>query len=189
MYHNHKDKFKLPKATEKIFKKYYNLRPSWLYVYMKMAKVVAERSTCLRRAVGAVIVDGNNNKVLATGYNGALAGYPHCTDEDCFMVDGHCVRTQHAEVNALLCLANTYDNLHLYSTDMTCLNCLKLCIQYNVKKIWFGRWYELKERDDLLLTRQNVDLEISQYVEDAWNKKVFHNGMVNYGNILKDGFK
>lgn len=175
----------LPEETEKIFKKFENLRPSWLHVYMKMAKLVAERSTCNRRSVGAVIVDGNNNKVLATGYNGALSGYPHCTDEGCFMVDNHCVRTQHAETNALLCLANIHDNLHLYSTDMTCLNCLKLCIEYSVKKIWFGGWYELPERDELLLTKCNVDLEITQYVEDTWHKKIFENGIMRYDRILK----
>ena len=179
----------LPKATEEIFDKFYGstvkLRPTWLQVYMKMAKLVAHRSTCNRRSVGAVIVNGDDNKVLATGYNGALPGYPHCTTDGCLMVDGHCVRTQHAEVNALLNLANTYDNLHLYSTDMTCLTCLKLCIQYNVKKIFFGRWYELKERDDLLLIRDNRKLEITQFIEDAWDKIIFKDGIIRYGNILK----
>lgn len=75
-------------------------RPNWDLYFIRIAKEVASRSTCPRAAVGAVIV--RDNKILATGYNGAPAGEPHCTDVGCMVVDEHCVRTIHAEENAVI---------------------------------------------------------------------------------------
>ena len=60
-------------------------RQSWDYYFMTIAKDVAERSTCPRAAVGAVIV--KEHHILSTGYNGAPAGEPHCTDVGCLMVE------------------------------------------------------------------------------------------------------
>lgn len=68
--------------------------------FYEMARVVARRATCPRRSVGAVIVSATG-RVLTTGYNGSLSGSPHCTDVECEIVDGHCQRAIHAEVNAV----------------------------------------------------------------------------------------
>ena len=78
-------------------------RPNWDLYFIRIAKEVASRSTCKRAAVGAVIV--KDNRILATGYNGAPAGMPHCLDEGCSVVDGHCQRAIHAEANALVIAA------------------------------------------------------------------------------------
>lgn len=67
---------------------------------MGITTQVAARSTCDRAQVGAVIV--KDRRILTTGYNGAPAGLPHCDDIGHLMVDGHCVRTLHAEQNAIL---------------------------------------------------------------------------------------
>lgn len=75
------------------------LRPDWHTYFIHIAKEVSTRSTCKRAAVGAVVV--KDNIVLATGYNGAPAGKPHCVDEGCIIKDGHCTRVVHAEVNAI----------------------------------------------------------------------------------------
>lgn len=68
--------------------------------FYEMARVVALRATCPRRNVGAVLVS-TENRVLATGYNGAPSGMRHCTDVGCEVVDNHCQRAIHAEVNAV----------------------------------------------------------------------------------------
>ena len=75
-------------------------RPDWDLYFIRIAKEVASRSTCPRAAVGAVIV--KDNHIISTGYNGAVAGKPHCEDEGCNVMDGHCQRAVHAEINAII---------------------------------------------------------------------------------------
>ena len=74
-------------------------RPDWDLYFIRIAKEAAQRSTCPRASVGAVIV--KDNRILATGYNGAPAGEPHCSDVGCLMVGDHCKRAIHAETNAI----------------------------------------------------------------------------------------
>ena len=74
-------------------------RPDWNNYFIRIAKEIASRSTCPRASVGAVIV--RNHRIISTGYNGAAAGEPHCTDVGCDIVNGHCQRAVHAEVNAI----------------------------------------------------------------------------------------
>ncbi len=74
-------------------------RPNWKDYFLNIAKEVASRSTCPRASVGAVIV--KDNRILSTGYNGALSGEPHCTEVGCLMESNHCERTIHAETNAV----------------------------------------------------------------------------------------
>lgn len=74
-------------------------RPSRTDAYLIMAEVLSKLTTC-RTGVGAVLVD-ENGYVIATGYNGAPSGMPHCTDVGCLMVDNHCQRAVHAEINAV----------------------------------------------------------------------------------------
>ena len=75
-------------------------RVNWEDYFMNIAKEVATRSTCNRKHVGAVIV--RNKTILATGYNGSISGLGHCDEEGHDMVNGHCVRTIHAEANAIV---------------------------------------------------------------------------------------
>lgn len=75
------------------------MRAPWPEYWHAIARVVATRATCPRRSVGCVLV--RDNRVLSTGYNGSPSGEPHCTDVGCDMQHGHCVRTVHAEANAI----------------------------------------------------------------------------------------
>src|SRR5690606_2744344 len=75
-------------------------RVGWDEYFMGIARQVASRSTCDRKHVGAVIV--RDRMILATGYNGSIRGIAHCDDEGHLMEDGHCVRTVHAEANAIV---------------------------------------------------------------------------------------
>ena len=93
---------------------------------MSIAQVVATRSTCPRKYVGAVLV--RNRTILSTGYNGSIRGMPHCTDVGHMMENGHCVATIHAEVNAILQAARNgvvIDGGTLYVTASPCWNCFK----------------------------------------------------------------
>ena len=76
------------------------MRPNWDEYFKIIAEVVSRRSTCPRARVGAVIVS-EDNRILTTGYNGSSPGESHCDDVGCLIVDGHCQRTLHAEVNAI----------------------------------------------------------------------------------------
>lgn len=75
-------------------------RPFWDPYFTSIAEGVAQRATCNRAKVGAVLVSPDH-RILATGYNGSAPGEPHCLDVGCDIVDGHCQRVQHAEVNAV----------------------------------------------------------------------------------------
>jgi dCMP deaminase len=75
-------------------------RPSWDTYFQDIARAVAQRSSCPRAQVGAVVVN-EQRRIVATGYNGARAGHDNCLEVGCFLVDNHCKRAIHAEVNAI----------------------------------------------------------------------------------------
>ena len=102
-------------------------RKNWHDYFMDIAKLVATRSTCDRKHVGAVIV--RDRVILTTGYNGSIAGAPHCDDVGHLMIDGHCTRTVHAEMNAIAQAAKngiTIDGADLYVTARPCWNCFRV---------------------------------------------------------------
>ncbi len=109
---------------------------------MGIARQVAERSTCDRKHVGAVIVKEKN--ILATGYNGSIAGMPHCDDIGHMMENGHCVATVHAEANAIIQAAKNgvaIAGASIYVTASPCWNCFKLIANSGIKEIYFGEFY------------------------------------------------
>lgn len=93
-------------------------RIDWDQYFMVQAALLASRSTCTRLSVGAVLV--RDKRIIGSGYNGAVAGDEHCIDVGCYLRDGHCVRTIHAEMNALLQCAKfgtSTDGAMVYVTD------------------------------------------------------------------------
>lgn len=119
------------------------MRPSWDRYFMAFARVASTRSTCPRRHVGAVVVV--NNHVVGTGYNGSPAHKPHCDDVGCLMVDGHCVRTVHAEVNALRHSAILDDPFTLYTTASPCLNCAEHLVADGCARVVYRDAYPAPE--------------------------------------------
>lgn len=111
-------------------------RPAWDTYFLKLAMLASERATCPRMHCGCVLV--RDRYVLATGYNGSLPGMPHCYDEGCLVVDGHCVRTNHAEINAI-CQATrhgvTLTGATAYVTNMPCTACAKALIAAGVERV------------------------------------------------------
>jgi len=117
-------------------------RSDWDSYFMEIARVVASRSTCARKHVGAVIVRERN--ILSTGYNGSIRGLPHCDDVGHLMEDGHCVRTVHAEANAIVQAARNgavVQGADIYVTASPCWNCFKLIVNAGVRRIVFGEFY------------------------------------------------
>jgi dCMP deaminase len=117
-------------------------RTSWDEYFMNIARTVATRSTCDRKFVGAVVV--RDKMILATGYNGSIRGLPHCDEEGHLMEDGHCVRTVHAEANAIVQAARAgvrIEGAGIYVTASPCWGCFRLIANGGIRRIVFGEFY------------------------------------------------
>src|ERR1051326_6426957 len=117
-------------------------RASWDEYFMSIAQVVATRSTCPRKYVGAVLV--RNRTILSTGYNGSIRGVPHCADVGHMMQEGHCVPTIHAEANAIIQGMRNgvmIEGATNYVTASPCWNCFKQLANSGVTRIVYGEFY------------------------------------------------
>ena len=120
-------------------------RVSWKDYFMNIAREVATRATCNRKNVGAVIVRAKT--ILSTGYNGSIKGLPHCDEVGCEMVDGHCVRTTHAEANAIVQAALNgiqINQCEIYVTASPCYDCFKLIANAGINVIYYDEFYRDK---------------------------------------------
>ncbi|MCI2061290.1 MAG: dCMP deaminase family protein [Eubacteriaceae bacterium] len=120
-------------------------RMSWDEYFMEMAELASKRSTCLRRQVGAVVVQDRH--VIATGYNGAPRGIEHCIDRgSCYREDHHIpsgerhelCRALHAEQNAIIqaaTLAQSIEGATMYITNQPCVICAKMIINAGIRRI------------------------------------------------------
>lgn len=144
-------------------------RQSWDEYFMRIATMVAERATCNRAKIGAVIVKDKN--IIATGYNGSPAGHPHCTDVGCLVYvsrnpDGeeeeNCFRTIHAEINAIAQAAKhgvEIDGADIYVTASPCYHCLKTLMNTGIKRICYLKPYKIDRIRPLL---ENSPIELVQ---------------------------
>jgi dCMP deaminase len=125
-------------------------RPSWEAYFMEITKLVAKRTTCTRRGVGAVIV--KNKRILATGYNGAPSGIRHCREIGCLREtmkvpsgERHeLCRGIHAEQNAIIQAAYhgvSIKDAALFCTNLPCSICAKMIINAGVKAIYYQDGY------------------------------------------------
>lgn len=152
-------------------------RPTWHEYFMLLAKLISVRSTCNSRKIGAVIV--RKNRILATGYNGAVHGAPHCTDQGpnfCLRrsigaSDGdkynYCI-SSHAEVNAIDQAARFGISLEgsvLYCTLEPCNWCFKQLIQAGIREVYFEEPYESLNKE--------FDLYWRRIMENDSNFRVF----------------
>jgi dCMP deaminase len=117
-------------------------RASWDQYFMNIAREVSTRATCDRKLVGAVIE--RNRCILATGYNGSIRGLEHCGEAGHMMEDGHCVRTIHAEANAIIQAARhgtSIEGAGIYVTASPCWSCFRMLANAGVCRIVFGEFY------------------------------------------------
>lgn len=133
------------------------MRIGWNEYFTKLLNVIKERSTCERLKVGALIVKGN--RVIATGYNGVVNKMEHCTDVGCMMDNRHCIRTVHAEMNAITQCAKlgvATEGATMYVTHFPCIYCTKHIIQAGIKEIRYMHDYKNDERAIKLLKDSGV---------------------------------
>ena len=134
-------------------------RINWDEYFMEAALLISRRSTCLRRAVGAVLV--KNNKIISTGYNGAPKGLKHCYDRGCYrqnnnIPSGKCAEAcigLHGEQNAIIQAATSGVDITgsiLYCTTFPCSICAKMLINSGVKEIYYYEDYTDKLSIQLL---------------------------------------
>lgn len=142
-------------------------RPAWDDYFMELTEVVAKRSTCLRRKVGAIIV--KEKRVLTTGYNGAPADLPHCSEVGCIREKKEVPSGQrhelcrglHAEQNAIIQAAlhgTSIEGAKLYCTHQPCILCSKMIINAGIDRIIFRGSYP-DEMAQEMLRKAGVELE------------------------------
>ncbi|NMA89991.1 MAG: ComE operon protein 2 [Amphibacillus sp.] len=135
-------------------------RISWEQYFMTQSHLIALRSTCERLTVGATIV--RDNRIIAGGYNGSVSGSDHCIDEGCYVIDGHCVRTVHAEMNAILQCAKfgvQTEGAEIYVTHYPCLQCCKAIIQAGIKTVYYAADYRNHPYASELFKDANVNVQ------------------------------
>lgn len=144
-------------------------RPDWDDYFLKIAKLVSERSTCLRRRVGAILV--KDKKILATGYNGAPINIIHCDKTGCMRLKlnvpsgqrHELCRGLHAEQNAILQAALhgvSAKGATIYSTIEPCIICAKMIINAGIKSIvTSGRYPDKMARDFLREAKVEVKVK------------------------------
>lgn len=126
---------------------------------MKIAFAVSERSTCDRALVGCVLV--RDKRILTSGFNGSPSGQPHCDEVGHLLVEGHCVRTIHAETNAIIQAAlhgvSTRDST-CYVTHFPCINCTKALINAGIVRLVYHFAYRVDENALDFLDRARMEI-------------------------------
>lgn len=152
-------------------------RPSFDEYFMEIAHIVAKRSTCLRRKVGAVLV--KDNHILSTGYNGAPKGFPHCKEVGCLREklkvppgERHeLCRGLHAEQNAIIQAAVfgvSVKGATLYCTCAPCVVCAKMLINAEIERIVFEGDYPDKLAEKML---KESNIEVCRFERKKKNYK------------------
>lgn len=145
---------------------YPNYRPSRDQTYMAIAEIIAQRGTCGRAKVGAVICI--DNRIISTGYNGPPSQAEHCSEKVCD-INHSCKRAVHAEVNAIAFAAKEGISTNegtLYCSYSPCTSCAKLIIQAGIKRVVFNEIYDLEGINTLMesgiqLTKMTPDADSS----------------------------
>ena len=136
-----------------------DIRPSWDEYFMTITKQVSQRSTCLRRKIGALLVC--DKRILATGYNGAPSGIKHCYDVGCLREEKgiasgerhELCRGLHAEQNAIIQAALygvAVKGASIYSTHQPCVLCAKMLINAGITEIFYEEGYPDSLSEELL---------------------------------------
>ena len=147
-------------------------RPSWDQYFMDITRLVATRSSCMRRQVGALLVKERN--ILATGYNGVPSGITHCDVAGCLRAklnvpsgERHeLCRGLHAEQNAIIQAAKhgtNIDNATLYCTTMPCIICTKMLINAGITRVIYGEGYTDELAREMIA---EAGIEIMQFTDE-----------------------
>lgn len=162
-----------------------HVRPSWDEYFMSIATLVGSRATCGRGRSGCVIA--RDRQLLVTGYVGSPVGLPHCDEvghemhkvlNDDGQISEHCIRTVHAEQNAIAQAARlgiSVDGATLYCSMTPCYVCAKILINSGIKKVVAQKDYQRSARSKEIFTASGVELqilnpEVENYASDTTKK-------------------
>jgi dCMP deaminase len=157
----------MKKTAKKITK---DKRPSWDEYFIKLAEMIGSRGTCDRGYAGALLV--KDKRILATGYAGSPVGLPHCSEVGHEMhtvtgedgaVSRHCIRTAHAELNAIANAARVgvaTNESTLYCKFVPCYTCAKTIINAGIKRVVALRDYHTAKQTKDVFKKANIKLEI-----------------------------
>lgn len=157
----------MKKAVKKI-EKY--KRPSWDEYFLQLAEMIGSRGTCDRGRAGAILV--KDKRILTTGYVGSPIGVAHCDEvgHEMHTVTGeegtisrHCIRTAHAELNAITNAARvgvTVESATLYCKFLPCYTCAKAIINAGIKRVVSLRDYHASKQSKIIFKKAGVKLEI-----------------------------
>lgn len=155
---------------KKGIKRGYFMRPNWDEYFLGLAREAAKRATCDRGRSGCVVV--KDKRILTTGYVGSPTGLPHCDDVGHLMksvdhgngkVSQHCVRTNHAEENAIVQAARfgmALEGATLYSKMVPCFTCAKMIINAGIKHVVAEMRYHLDGDTMETLKQAGVQLDV-----------------------------
>ncbi|HWS48589.1 MAG TPA: cytidine/deoxycytidylate deaminase family protein [Candidatus Methanoperedens sp.] len=167
--------------SSKILKEVKYIRPSWDEYFLELADAVSKRATCDRGRSGCVIV--RDKRILVTGYVGSPAGLPHCDEVGHLMKtmvneDGsksdHCVRTVHAEQNAICQAAKlgvSVDGATVYCRMTPCRVCAMLLINCGIKRVYCERKYHAGAESEEMFKKAGVKLEFKFNEIQQYTKK------------------
>jgi len=166
---------------ERIIEVFKMKRPSWDEYFLGLAEKIAERATCDRGKAGCVIV--KDKRVLATGYVGSPAGLPHCDEVGHLMKKmvhengdetNHCLRTIHAEQNAICQAAKfgtSLDGATLYCKMEPCFTCAKMIINTGIKKVVCRKRYHAGQDTRKLFQDAKIEFIVAEDEEEEYENK------------------
>lgn len=140
------------------------MRQQWDEHFLRVAEEIATMATCDRKHVGSVLVNSTGKRIVATGFNGSPAGMPHCDDvgHELVPINGRdsCVRTLHAESNAIDYAGRDAAFCTLYVTAKPCYDCAKRIVNVGINRVVYRETYISRNTDkvDELLKQANVEL-------------------------------
>jgi len=124
------------------------MRKTWHKYFEDITNAVSTRGTCDRKQVGCILV--KDKRILASGFNGAIDGAEHCDEIGHLLIDNHCVRTVHAEINALAQCAKhgiSCDGATAYINTYPCFNCFKALVNAGIKNIYYVSDYKAEGKE------------------------------------------
>jgi dCMP deaminase len=140
-------------------------RPAWNDYFMSIAYLVSTRATCNRKHVGAVLV--KENRIIATGYNGSPAGLPHCDDvgHEIKNIEGRdsCIRTLHAESNAIDFAGLEAEDCTLFTTVIPCYDCAKRIVNAKIRRVFYDEFYQSRSTELVAQLFKTADIPLLKW--------------------------
>ena len=154
-------------------------RPNWDLWFLRQAFVVAQRGSCPRKQVGAILVRDRDKRVISGGYNGAPSGMPDCLEVGCELRDiggkPSCVRTIHAESNALDLGGPLSEPHTMYCTVIPCRNCALRIIQHRrIHRVVYHEYYDSQNTKDVTALFAATDEDTMRSIRAKYGEAAYH---------------